>query len=555
VEKFRLWTTAATIALGLIASADGTAQSADTTCAVVLRGADFVGVAADLARVISLQDSTARESFMLRRIGREYQSAACRAPAAVQALAEKVGTPVGERRAALLPVELLTIANSAYPRDWNDGALWAGRGVNASLTGGVEVRWGLLRAALAPVLTWQQNNAYDMPAVVDTTFSPYAHPFFGNIIDAPQRFGPESFGRADLGQSFVRIDVRGFAAGFSNENLTWGPARRNPLLLSGTGPGFPHVFIETGRPVNVGIGALEFQLFWGRLTESEYFDEDPDNDHRALAGIMGVFEPSIFNGFYIGAGRLHARTWWPDVSLSDVLFDPYQEVRVNVPGRSGNNQLIALFFRWATAPYGLEVYGEWAREDHWGTSLELLRNLDASQAFSLGLQKVVRRGDKALRIAAEISHLADALPILFAGRGFIPYYTNTSVRQGHTQRGQLLGAAIGTGAESQYVGADYFWRAGRTSLSLERTRYQDDAYNGSFAPYYGAQGRDVELSMRGGHVTSFGALTVDAELGWSLRYNRGFLGLDSQVSTRRFRREDNWSLRVGSRWTPRSFRP
>jgi hypothetical protein len=196
------------------------------------------------------------------------------------------------------------------------------------------------------------------------------------------------------------------------------------------------------------------------------------------------------------------------------------------------------------------VYGEWAREDHWWDWVSLLKSLDASHAYTLGLQKVVRRGDNALRIAAEISHLADALPIRI-NRGVLPFYTNTSVIQGHTHRGQLLGAPIGTGAETQQLGADYFWRGGRTGFSVERTRYDDDAYNAFFAPIYGAHARDSEMSLRLGHMTTFDALSVDAELGWSLRYNRSFLGLDNLEDTRRYRRTDNWSVRLGARWIPR----
>jgi hypothetical protein len=557
VDRIWLGVIATTAALATITAAATEAQTADSACHVLLRGADFVGLPVDLARLLDLTDSASHESFMLRRIGRHYRSAACRAPAAVHALASRLGAPPRHARARLLPVDLLAVGNSAYARDWNDGALWSGRGLNASVTAGVEFHWGPLRAALAPVLTWQQNSEYEIQAPDDRAPSPFAHPLFSYMIDAPQRFGTESFAQAGIGQSFARVELAGFTVGISNQNLTWGPARRNPLLLSGTGPGFPHVFLETARAVDVWVGGLELQLFWGRLEESDYFDADPDNDHRALAGALLMLQPYVLEGLYIGGGRLHAQTWWPDTRIEDVLLAPYRRIRQNVFGRAGDNQLISLFFRWATAPQGLEVYGEWAREDHWGSDwpwTELLRNLDASQAYSLGLQKVVRRGDRALRIAAEISHLADALPILTT-RGFVPYYTNTAVTQGHTHRGQLLGAPIGTGAESQFVGADYFWREGRTSVSLERTRYEDDAYNAFFAPTFGAHARDTELSLRAGHVRAFGAVTVDAEFGWSLRYNRSFLGLDTLAAGGRYRRDDNWSARVGARWAPREVLP
>lgn len=549
MERIRFGAIAAAMALVTVTAA-AEAQTADTACDVVLRGADFVGTPVDLARLLDLTDSASHESFMVRRIGRQYRSAACRAPSAVAALATRLGSPPSSAHAQVLPAELLVVANSAYPRDWNDGALWAGRGANAALTAGVEFRWGPFRAALAPVFTWQQNRDYEIRDPGAQAFSPFVHPFFGTAIDAPQRFGTESFSRADIGQSFARVEIAGFSAGLSNENLTWGAARRNPLLLSGTAPGFPHVFLETARGVNIWLASLEFQLFWGRLQESEYFDGNPDNDHYVLAGVMAVLQPYVLDGLYVGGGRLHARTWWPETDVADLLLDPYRGVGVrdNVLGPKGDNQLLSLFFRWATAPQGIEVYGEWAREDHWWDAVGLLKGLDASQGYTLGFQKVVRRRDNALRIAAEISHLADAVPIRLL-RGVLPFYTNTSVIQGHTHRGQLLGAPIGTGGETQHLGADYFWRGGRTSFSVERTRYEEDAYNALFAQVYGAHARDTELSLRTGHVTTFNALSLAAELGWSRRYNRSFLGLDDLDGSRRYRRTDNWSARLGVRWT------
>ncbi|MBR9991059.1 MAG: hypothetical protein KFH98_14955 [Gemmatimonadetes bacterium] len=528
------------------------AQVREDACPAHLQGADFVGPAADLSRLIDLQDTTSNGSFVLRRIGQGRTADACAAPAAVANLARRLATRAPADGVRLLPPELLAVGNSAYPRDWNDGVLWSGRGLNTALTAGALLRWGVVSAALAPIVVWQSNSDFDFHLGADTTRSAYSHPWYGSGIDAPQRFGDASYSRLDPGQSFVRIDVRGFGAGVSNENILWGPARRNPLLLSGTAAGFPHMFFETQRPIDIWVGDLEFQLFWGRLEESDFFDHDPDNDHRMLAGLLVALQPRILDGLTVGGGRLHSVTWWPELSLSDLVRQPYQDVYQNPQGRFGDNQLMGLFFRWKNAAAGFEVYGEWAREDHWGTTwTELLRNLDHSQAWGLGLQKLIRHGDNALRLSAEVTHLADALPSRIAGRGGpITFYTNTSVRQGHTHRGQMLGAPIGTGAEALFAGGDYFWSGGRTSISIERARYGEDAYSVLFAPTFRAGARDAELSVRAGHLAAVGALTLDTELGWSMRYNRDFLGLDTIEPGEPYRRDDNLSVRLGLRWTP-----
>ena len=527
----------------------------DSTCRVYLQGSDFVGPTADLARLIHLSDTASHASFSIQRAARVHSGDACPAPASITRLARLLGAPPPDDGVRLFAPELLVVGNSAYPRDWNDGVLWAGRGMNAALTAGAQFRWGLFSAALAPVVAWQSNSAFDARLRNDTARSEFANPWWDGI-DAPQRFGAGTFSTVDPGQSFARIDVRGFAAGLSSENIRWGPVRRNPLLLSGTAPGFAHIFLETSRPVDVWIADLEFQLFWGRLDESDYFDNDPENDERVLAGLLLALQPRLLDGLTVGGGRLQSLTWWPELTLSDALLRPYRGLSQNPRGRGGDNQLITMFFHWATAPAGLEAYGEWAREDHWGTWDQLLRNLDSSQAWSLGVQKLIRRGDQALRLSAEVTHLADALPSRFSARlGPIAFYTHTPVTQGHTHRGQLLGAPIGTGAESLFLGGDYFWHAGRTSLSLERARYEDDLYSIRYAPEFRAHARDVELSVRAGHLAAFGALSFDAEVGWSMRYNRSFLGLDTIQPGDEYRRDDNWSLRTRVRWTPRGSSP
>jgi hypothetical protein len=67
-------------------------------------------------------------------------------------------------------------------------------------------------------------------------YSPCANPYDYGQIDAPLRFGPNSFWTANPGQSFARIDLYNVALGVSRENLWWGPGVRNALLMSNSGP-------------------------------------------------------------------------------------------------------------------------------------------------------------------------------------------------------------------------------------------------------------------------------------------------------------------------------
>lgn len=522
-------------------------------CDVRLGGAGFTAPSVEIARMLDLQREESGSSFLMRRLSDVYSTDACGAPAALTLMARNLSlAAMPERGAVVLPGDVLIHYNGSYPRDWNDGVLRGGVGLATRITAGAAFRWRWLEGALAPVFAWHSNGPYTIIPFADTeSYSRYVHPWHGRFIDLPQRFGSDADAVFDPGQSYLRIAGGGLRLGISTENLAWGPARRNPLLLSGTGPGFPHAFVESARPYDVGLGQAEFQLFWGRLEESEYFDYNPDNDHRALAGALATLRPRGLDGLYVGAGHLHMQTWSPGISAGDLLLGPYTGVDADSVGLARDTRLVSLFMRWAMAPGGLEVYGEWARQDSWDQWFRLLYPLAASQAYTLGLQKVARRGDTAIRFSAEISHLADANAHPDLGRGVHTYYVSPAVPQGYTHRGQLLGAPIGPGSESQFIGTDVFWRHGRTAFSVERVRYDDDAYYAVWAQIHGPHGHDTELSWRLSHLIATPLFSVDAEVGYSVRHSRSLLGLHhSNMPGFPYRKENNVGLRIAGRVNP-----
>ncbi|HUF51507.1 MAG TPA: hypothetical protein VMN60_11765 [Longimicrobiales bacterium] len=532
------------------------AAQSDEACEVRLSGADFVGASADLSRMLDLQQPESLRSFLIRRISDRVVVDACTAPGAVAEVARNLSLPpVPDIGAVLLPADVRILYNGTYPRDWNDGAMRGGAGLSTSFTAGAEFRFRALEGAIVPVVTWHSNAGFALIPFADpATYSRWIHPWHGRFIDLPQRFGSTSNGGIDAGQSYLRVNVARVRAGISHENLAWGPARRNPLLLSGTAPGFAHVFIESARPHDLWLASAEFQVFWGRLEESDYFDYDADNDRRALAGAMATLRPRGLEGLYLGAGHLHMQTWSPNTSAGELLFGPYAGIDPDSSGLPRDLRLFTLFMRWASAPAGLEVYGEWARQDHWKQWVRLLNPLDAAQAYTLGLQKVVRRGDNAIRFSAEVSHLSDNISHPDLGRGINTYYVSPHVPQGHTHRGQLLGAPIGPGSESQFMGTDVFWRHGRSSLSVERVRYDDDAYYAVWAQTHGPHGHDTEMSFRAAHLFAMPLFSVEAELGYSFRYNRSLLGLHhSNHPGFPYRKENNIGLRLSGRVNPPSW--
>jgi hypothetical protein len=522
------------------------------SCAVELTGVDFVGPSADISRILDLLATRSGSSFLIRRPSDRFASTTCTLPGAIRRISADLSVDAPPiHGAAILPVDIRIIGNSAYSRDWNDGAQWGGGGLSAAAAGGAVLRWGLLEGAVAPVLTAHQNMTFTTLDYPDPEYSRFIDRWRGRFIDLPQRFGIKGYSTITPGQSYLRVNTGALRAGVSTENLAWGPARRNPLLLSGTAEGFPHVFLETSRGRDIGIGDAEFQFILGRLSESEYFDYDPDNDHRALSGLIVTLRPRGLDGLYIGGARLHAQSWHDGTTTGDLLLGPFRGLDPDSAGLPRDLQLFSLFMRWAAAPGGFEVYGEWARQDTWKQWVRLFNPVDAPQAYTLGLQKVVRRGSNAVRLSAEFSHLSDALAHADVGRWRSTFYASPYVVHGHTHRGQLLGAPIGPGSEAQFIGADLFWSQGRSSISIERVRYDDDAYYAVWGVHHGPHGHDTELVLRGGHLLTRPAYSIEAEFGYGLRYSRDFIGLGHvNFANYPYEQERNASMRVTGRWIP-----
>jgi hypothetical protein len=451
----------------------------------------------------------------------------------------------GGFEAGILPAELLASYQSAYPRDRNNGALWSGRGVSGSITSGIYARLGFLSAAIAPVATYSANTSFRVAESL--TDSEYGAAWMSDI-DYPQRFGAGSLQEVSLGDSYVRADLHGFAAGISNESVWWGPQRFFPIIMSNTSAGFPHFFIGTGRPVNVGIGRLQGEFTWGELSESDFFDQDEANDDRLFAGIAIGIEPRGLRGLWLGVTRAYHKSIPPDgLSISEILRAPYTEIQRNIG--AGDNNLLSVFARWAMAPAGFELYGEWARDDGWEGGGDLIREIDHSQGYGIGFQKIVADSSRMYRVYGELLHLESALPYR-AGRSVVTFYQNGSVVQGHTQRGQLLGAWIGPGGDSQILGVDRIRDGTEIGAYLQRARYNDDIYYTNFGPQFGGSGHDVELTAGVRGSQRWGTIRVFGELALSRRWNRSFVDLEQSLGSA----EWNGSLVLNAEWAGLRFR-
>jgi hypothetical protein len=427
--------------------------------------------------------------------------------------------------------------SSAVPEGRNDGALWQGRG--ATLGGGWGATWrrGGLTVTLRPAAYWVQNREFALsPLAPPPATSPWAYPYHRGgspaaaRIDMPQRFGPDAFTIMDAGQSSVRLSWRGFAAGGGTENLWWGPGARNAIIMSNNAGGFPHVSLGSARPVSIGAGRVEARAVWGRLHESEWYDTIPGNDSRYLTGAVGTWEPSFMPGLHLGATRLFF-LHFPDGGLS---FSEYflvlqgvtkqsQTDSLNPSGNDLRDQMLSLFARWVHPASGFEVWTEWARNDHSRDLRDFVNEPEHTQGYTLGFQKAVALSSgRVVRLLGELTHLERSVSKVL--RPTPSFYSHHIVRQGFTHRGQVVGAALGPGGNSQFLGADFFTRHGRFGGWLERRIVDNDALReDTLAPVQAFRRHRVVLGGGISAVAFAGDWTVVAELGYGVELNRYYL--------------------------------
>lgn len=358
--------------------------------------------------------------------------------------------------------------NSTFPYGFNDGPIWAGRGVTLAAQSGVAVRWGVLSLTVAPLLFAAQNAGFRLMANGESGPLAYADGVTPGQIDRPQRFGSGVYARLDPGQSTVRLDWRALAVGVTTANQYWGPATESPIMLGNNAAGFPHAFVGTAHPVDLWLLRVHGRIVWGRLTQSPFSPETESGGVRFGTGFNVVLTSRWVPGVEVGVTRLSHQAWPAGgPRLSDLFRLLGSQQTANAAGLIDDNQLASAYFRWVLPRSGFEVYGEYGRDDYNMNLRDFILEPDHIGGYTIGLRKVMRRAaNRLLAVRAEVQNLQ--FSVLAQGRGWAPFYTHTTQRQGHTQNGQVLGSDAGPGGAGAVVAVESYSPSGRWTWSWNR---------------------------------------------------------------------------------------
>lgn len=438
----------------------------------------------DLQRIEQLKDSLNQpaRSYVLR--------------SATQFWDQQLNQPYTQHakpRATLYHAGYTLQSNSALSMGYNDGSLYPAIGLQQRFTLGVFLQWQGFSLQLQPEFISAANGA---PAAfqadpADANYWARYYLYTANKIDDFDRFGNSAITKIFAGQSSLRFNTRNISFGLSTENLWWGPGIRNSLVLTNNAPGYLHLTFNSRKPIPTAWGNIEFQTILGKL-DSAGGVVPPYNATMRTVWADGIAKKPSANRNLLGYVFSWNPKWTPNLHIGltgahyfyGTVVQPQPSNLVTAwENKTGGASLGSLFFRYAMPKEQAEVYLEYGRANRLATPFNIFGDTIPT-GFTAGFRKIfLKKNGAGIVLGAEITQLQlpDARLIFNKDAVFgIPktnsWYTHPFVSQGYTNRGQVLGASIGPGSNSQTIHLSWVKGLKRIGLQAERVSHNNDFY-------------------------------------------------------------------------------
>lgn len=429
----------------------------------------------------------------------------------------------------ILPFSWQQQYNSHHPYGWNDGAMIPANGYQSMISGGFFVKLGPLSIQLRPEYVYAENKKFDGFLIEKSDVELSDYYIFHNLLDIPERFGSKQYNKLNWGQSSIRLTVGPASFGLSNENLWWGPGKRNSIIMTNNAAGFKHLTLNTVKPIKTPIGSFEAQIIAGKLENSGYtpltqtststgielFSPYKD-DWRYLSGFNLNYQPKWVPGLFIGLIR-DFMSYHEDVhGFGDYLpfFTPFQK---NVQGQEidkfDRDQRFSTYARWVFPKAHAEVYFEYALNDNSYNFRDFAGSPDHGRAYVFGISKLIPikgKKDQYIEVNTEINQLSQSMDKLVRNAG--GFYQHSRVTQGYTNLGQVLGAGTGSGGNLQSIDISWVQKLKSIGLSFERYEHNADFYEAFIGDYNNQSRRWVDFALAAQGQWNYKNLLFSAKL-------------------------------------------
>jgi len=442
----------------------------------------------------------------------------------------------GKGKVKILPSEFRLAYDKDHPDSRNDGAMIRSRGFQTYASIGVYAELGPLTVQLKPEFVWAQNRDYQgfplWPRHWESTWQ--TRYIFFNQSDIPERYGENAYTSLNLGQSSLRLNKWGMSLGVSTENIWWGPAIRNSIMMSNNAQGFPHITFNTQRPIKSPIGSFEWQFLTGKLVGSGFtppaFDvpfrgriqyaPKPD-DWRYFQALTFSYSPKWVKGLSLGLTRW-VQQYHENAKETSSYFPIFQNLfRKNDREELGFNldqdQAAGLFGRWIWFDSKAEIYFEYAKNDAPINFRDLLVDTDHSRALTVGVRKLFStpKPDNFWQFLFEWNQVSQTESRLL--RNSLSWYIHGRVRHGYTNNGDVLGSALGPGGNAQFLEVSWLNGMNKIGGALERYVHNNDftttAFPNDFTRYW------VDYSIYAFFDKQFDRLVLSSSLFYTYSMN------------------------------------
>lgn len=351
---------------------------------------------------------------------------------------------------SILPFVITQQFNTGHPYGWNDGPIMQAKGYQAFVRPGVNMRYGVFEAQVAPEFLY---------------------------------VGSKSYTKVFLGQSFVKAHAGPITVGVSSENLWWGPGINSSLLMSNNAPGFLHGFVGTNKPIQTPIGNIEFKIIGAKLTsdknlpyENNYNQvRNINDDWRYLNAYVISWQPKWVKGLFLGmtrslqqyGARVQRKQSGFVSKYLPVLGLAIQKTNNLGDDSLSSDQLASFFLRWILPKSNAEFYVEFGKNDYGYNIRDYLMAPSHSYAYTIGFRKLLPKTKvEYIQLEGELTQMSQSPDAMVRSAG--NWYVHGQIVQGYTHQNQIMGAGAGFGANVQTASATWINGKIRNGFLIQR---------------------------------------------------------------------------------------
>jgi hypothetical protein len=400
------------------------------------------------------------------------------------------------------------VNNSLLPQNWNDGNMYPARGWQERYTFGLQLKLSIININIQPEWLKIQNipQEYYPGNPEDGNFMPKYFGSVANVIDNFRQFGTKKIDTFSLGQSRIGFKLGPISIGYSNQNNWWGPGIRNSLVLSNNAAGFKHLYLTTNKPIKSFMGNFEFSAITGILDTNWY--EDPDVPLMRSIWTGGIAQKNLDQRKIDAVTINWQPKWTPNLFLGYAYSRQYYKHQAQTFEQSYSFfskdftkvELGSLMFRFLLPKDHAEFYGEMGIPNKAPWPWKYFEK-NPKTGFVFGVTKIANfKSNKSyLRLNVEMTQLQLYNPkdIFYPGWAFVgglpnSWYTSDIIKQGYTNQGQILGASIGPGSNSQTINLSYHNKYNQIGIMIERVSQNNDFFS---TVYFSGKKGDVDPSL------------------------------------------------------------